>query len=56
MEQKILIVLFTWEMVDLLGLLDLLERWWFHMLSPGGAVEINVNNIDCIVNLFGLVY
>ena len=37
MEQKILIVLFTWEMVDLLGLLDLLERWWFHMLSPGGT-------------------
>ena len=37
MVWKILIMLFTWEMVDLLGFLDLLECWWFHMLSPGGT-------------------
>ena len=30
-------MVFTWEMIDLLGLLDLLEGWWFHVLPPGGT-------------------
>ena len=32
-------MVFTWEMIDLLCLLDLFEGWWFHMLPPGGTED-----------------
>ena len=37
----------TWEMIDLLGLLDLLEGWWFHVLPPGGTEIRNEIYIWC---------
>ena len=33
-------MVFTWEMIDLLGLLDFLEGWWFHVLPPGGTKDV----------------